>query len=65
MSHLVSLRLKIGKFRVIIISHVSEDDTVFYIGPSSGSLSSERVKIVTGCTDQVTIATEPKLALKY
>ena len=34
--------IEIGKFRVIIISHVSEDDTVFYIGPSSGSLSSER-----------------------
>ena len=34
--------IEIGKFRVIIISHVSEDDTVLSIGPSSGSLSSER-----------------------
>ena len=29
MSHLVSLRLKLASFSVIIISHVSEDDTVF------------------------------------
>ena len=32
--HLVSL--EIGKFRVIIISHVSEDDTVFTQGPAAG-----------------------------